>query len=526
MTGLIPAAIQNIVQALNQPDSVALSLGVLFAGMTFFWIFSQTASYLMDIAFFPVVNDAIRRLTYNSIEKMHGLSLLNSKRLESAEVLSATSRISLSARLFFKEVCLSVFPAIAKLIIALALIGHIAGINILFITSLAACLAIVYLLLPKYIQSRRQAWAYTDARAVKMIDSLINTKIVRFAFTPEMDKLNDYLEREANGWRRTVNWGNLLNILLTSIFGLCTGSILYTVVINKMYPLENFIYLQTLLFGVFVQFRRAFSDIKSLAESYIDVEKILTLIDAPTLHQLNSNVAERDNTAQYDILCNNVTFGYSEEHPILQDLSFRIVAGEKVGIIGNNGSGKSTLCHLLAGFYSPQKGVITIAGIEPSKLAQHGHSQILYFLPQDQSLFHGTFYENLVYGSGRPSKEKVAEAIALMGLQDVIDRLPQGLHSPLGEFGKLISGGERQRLALARALILQPQILICDESLHSIDSRSERQILKSIFNHIPTVILITHRESSLALCNKVYEVKNGQVIQNIDSLNNLLTTDK
>lgn len=508
MTGLVPKMMQYIVQSLNQPESLAIPLGALFASFTLFWIISQIASYLMEITFFPVVNDAIKRLTFLSIERMHALSLLHTRRLESAEVLSATSRISLSARLFFKEVCVSVLPAAAKLIIALAMVWNISGINILFVTSLILCLGIVYMLLPYYVQTRRQAWAYTDARAVKMIDSLINTKIVRFAFSPEMNKLSDYLEREAEGWMKTVKRGNLLNILLTTIFGICTGSILYLAVVNQMYPIKEFVFLQSLLLGVFIQFRRAFSDIKSMAESYADVEKILALLDSPQTFEPLAFLPDA-NKSRTNIELHGVTFAYPNCQPLLNNISFSITAGEKIGIVGSNGSGKSTLCHLIAGFYTPSQGQVLVGGVDAYRLAQSNFSQMLYFLPQDQFLFHGTFYENLIYGAGRPSKDKVAEAILATQLQPVIDKLPQGLHSPLGEFGKLLSGGEKQRLALARALILQPHILICDESLNSIDSKTELRILESLFERISTVIIISHRETSLSLCDKIFEVKEG-----------------
>lgn len=508
--GLVPTMTKTIITALNDSSSSLSAIGLLLGGFTLFWILSHITSYLMEMAFFPVLNDAIKRLTARSVERMHSVSLLHSQRLDSAEVLSATSRISLGARLFFKAVCLSILPTIGKLFLAMALVWHLPGINLCLAISIILSAAAAYLLIPRYVQARKQAWAFTDARAVKMIDSLLNTKVVRFSFEPEMEKLNDYLEREALGWQRAINQSNLVGVCMVTLFGVSLGCILYLVVSAELYPLTEFVYLQTLLVGVFMQVRHTLLDMKHLAECYADVERVLKLLELSNETE-ETGVQPLFCSASEAILCQNLCFTYPTGQTVLRDVSLRVEHGRKIAIVGANGSGKSTLLHLLSGLYAPQKGEVSVAGLPAHQMPQKGASVGFCFLPQDVFLFNGTFYENLVYGVDSPSTKRVSDAINAAGLDAVVERLPHGLHTCLGEFGKLLSGGEKQRLALARAMILKPRVLILDESLNSVDVETEKKILKTLCELVPTIVMVSHRESVLAYCDEVFQVEDGKV---------------
>lgn len=509
---IVPNITKAIVSALNEETPSMTAVGFLLGGFTLFWILSHITSYLMDMAFFPVLNDAIKRLTARSVQRMHSVSLLHSQRLDAAEVLSATARISLGARMFFKAVCLSVVPTMGKLLLAMALVWHLPGINVCLLITMGLSIGAAYILIPRYIQARKQAWAYTDARAVKMVDSLMNTKVVRFSFEPEMEKLSHYLEREAVGWQRAVNQNNLVGICMVTLFGVSLASILYVSMSAEIYPLKEFVYLKTLLVGVFMQVRHTLLDLKHLAECYADVETVLKLLEMPDANEELGGHLPSYTSSSEAIVCRNLTFSYPAGQMVLNNVDLRVEQGRKVAIVGANGSGKSTLLHILSGLYVPQQGEVSVAGLPAHQIPQQGISAGFCFLPQDVFLFHGTFYENLVYGVNRPSAKRVFEAMNKAGLEAVVERLPQGLHTSLGEFGKRLSGGEKQRLALARAMILRPRILLLDESLNSVDVTMEKELLTTLCKLVPTIIMVSHRESVLAYCNDIYQVEGGRLL--------------
>ncbi len=511
--GLVPSITKSIAEALSDGSPAMPAVALLLGGFTLFWIISQITSHLVDVAFFPVINEAIKRLMAQSMESMHSVSLLHNQRLDAAEVLSATSRIGSGARLFFKAVCLSVVPTIGKFLLAMALVWHLPGINLCLVVALAASVAMAYALIPRYVQARKQAWACTDARAVKMIDSLLNTKVVRFSFEPEMAKLTHYLEREAQGWQRVVNQSNTLGIGMAGICGLSLGAILYLAVRMELYPLTEFVYLKTLLVGLFVQVRHTVLDLKHLVESYADVERVLKLLERVEVDEEPNVIPPLFTSSAEAVVCVGVTFAYpGAGAPVLSGVDLSVEHGSKVAIIGANGSGKSTLLHLLSGLYVPQSGAISVAGLTATQMPHKGASVGFCFLPQDVFLFNGTFYENLVYGMDRPSKNRVAAAMSAADLESVVERLPQGLHTPLGEFGKMLSGGEKQRLALARAMIFKPRILMIDESLNSIDAKTEKKVLVALCELVPTIIMVSHRESVFPYCDRVYQVENGRLL--------------
>ncbi len=507
---LVPSMTKSIVTALSGGSPSMLALTPLLVGFTFFLVLSHITSYLMEMAFFPVINEAIKRLTARSVERMHSMSLLHNQRLDSAEVLSATSRIGMGARVFFKAICLSVVLTMAKLLLALALVWDLPGINVCLMVSMALGVAVA-VLIPRYVQARKRAWAFTDARAVKMIDSLLNTKVVRFSFEPEMAKLNHYLEREALGWQTVVNHSSALGISMALVFGLSLGGTLYLAVGLEMYPVTEFVYLKTLLIGVFMQVRHTVLDLKHLLECYTDIERILKLLDPSVSATEQQVIQPLFSSSSEAILCRDVSFAYPAGQLVLNELNLTVEHNRKVAIVGANGCGKSTLLHLLSGLYLPQVGEVVVAGLPAVQMSQQSLSVGFCFLPQDVFLFHGTFYENLVYGVDHPSTDRVAQAISHANLDGVVERLPQGLHTPLGEFGKVLSGGEKQRLALARAMLLKPRILILDESLNSVDVNTEKQLLAALCEQIPTVIMVSHRESVLSYCDQLYQLEGGRL---------------
>lgn len=197
----------------------------------------------------------------------------------------------------------------------------------------------------------------------------------------------------------------------------------------------------------------------------------------------------------------------------LHDVSFHIQAGERVGIIGAMGSGKSTLAKLLMGFYEPQKGSIRLGGIDIRQLDPSELRRRVGYVPQDPRLMYGSVRDNIVLGMPALDDHSVLRAASLAGVLDFVHKHPAGFGIPVGEEGRYLSGGQRQSVALARALVLDPDLLVLDEPTSSMDNRTEAQIKARLQQILPdkTLILITHRRSMLALVDRLVVLDQGRV---------------
>lgn len=209
-----------------------------------------------------------------------------------------------------------------------------------------------------------------------------------------------------------------------------------------------------------------------------------------------------------DIVFDNVTFRYGNNNPILSCLNFRICSGDKVAIRGNNGSGKTTIAKLLMGFHYPESGEIYIGGINLKNSSVSSIRKIVSYISQDTFLFNDTIYNNLIVGSDEVDKSEIEECVQSCGLTDFINNLPSGYDTLISEDGKNLSGGEKQRIAIARALISKKKILIMDEPDSNLDLDNKKKLNETIsnLNDSITCLIITHNDEIANCCTKVIEI--------------------
>jgi ATP-binding cassette subfamily B protein len=212
----------------------------------------------------------------------------------------------------------------------------------------------------------------------------------------------------------------------------------------------------------------------------------------------------------------SVEFSYPTrpDVPVLRGVDLAIRAGEFIAIVGSSGSGKSTLGSLIVRFYDPTEGRILIDGVDVRELGPACLRRHVTLVSQDSSLFARTIDENVRYGTEDASAEEVDEALRLSRASEFVDKLPKGLQTPVGDRGVVFSGGQRQRLAIARALLRKPRILILDEATSAIDSESEEFIkdgLRKLSDH-PTIIIVAHRLSTVVDVDRVVVVEDGRVV--------------
>jgi ATP-binding cassette subfamily B protein len=243
-------------------------------------------------------------------------------------------------------------------------------------------------------------------------------------------------------------------------------------------------------------------------------QRVFELLDTPVRITDPANPTSLA-TVKGNIKFENVAFGYDRHHPILHDVSFEIPAGQMIGIVGRSGSGKTTIVNLICRFYDVDEGRVLVDGHDVRDVARHELSQNVGVVLQEPFLFRGTVWENLIYGKPDATPEEAISASRAASSHDFILRMPFGYDTPLGERGAGLSGGEKQRLSIARAILFDPPILILDEATSNLDSESEKGIQDAlkVLTKGRTTIAIAHRLSTLRHADRVMVFEHGKLIE-------------
>jgi ATP-binding cassette subfamily B protein len=354
--------------------------------------------------------------------------------------------------------------------------------------------------------------------STKMIDSLLNFETVKY-FNNEayefnrLDKsLEDY-ELAANQSRHSLSLLNIAQtfiimlgitiMLVMSAFGIKNGDIDVGgfVVINaymlQLYQPLNF------LGSVYREIRQALTDMENMF-SLLEVSQVSKddLEDMP-----QSNVAE--------IRFDKVSFDYDIRRTIIKNISFTVPNGKKVAIVGPTGAGKSTISRLLFKFYDPKEGGVYINNININKISQESLRKMIGVVPQDTVLFNDTIYYNIAYGNTDASKEEVIIAAKNADIHNFISTLPDGYETIVGERGLKLSGGEKQRVAIARTILKNPKIFFFDEATSALDSSTEKEIQKNLesVSKDKTTLIIAHRLSTAANADNIIVLDKGIIIE-------------
>src|SRR5690606_31842347 len=253
---------------------------------------------------------------------------------------------------------------------------------------------------------------------------------------------------------------------------------------------------------------------REIREALINIERLFGLLEAPV------KVADVDEAAALRVEGGTVRFehvnhSYTAERPTLKDVSFTIPAGQTLAVVGPSGAGKSTLARLLFRFYDVSSGGITIDGQDIRTVTQRSLRQAIGVVPQDTVLFNDSIGYNIAYGKPGASDEEVWAVLRMAQLEDFVQRLPEGLQTQEGERGLKLSGGEIQRIAIARVLLKDPQLLILDEATSSLDTHSERRILDALnlVSRRRTTLAIAHRLSTITHAEQILVLDQGQVVE-------------
>ena len=368
----------------------------------------------------------------------------------------------------------------------------------------------------KFVREANIADSASNNRAV---DSLLNFETVKY-FTNEEFEVQRYdyeLEKWESARRKnrlslfSLNGGQalIIAVAMTAMMWLATSRVAAGTMTLGDFVLINAFMIQLFLPLNFLGF--VYREIKG---SMANIEKMLQLLEITTSvdDRLEAKTLQ---PAAWDIEFTDVSFSYRPDRKILNNVSFTIGAGQKVAVVGASGAGKSTLVKLLFRFYDLDEGNITIGGTDISHVTKNSLRQAIGIVPQDTVLFNDSVFENVRYGCPEASDPEVSNAIYLALLDNFISQLPEGHQTRVGERGLKLSGGEKQRVAIARTILKRSPVLVFDEATSSLDSKSEQAILTALREVAEghTSLVIAHRLSTIIDADKIVVLDHGRIVE-------------
>ncbi len=476
---------------------------------------------LRNIVFERVGQDATRALAEDVFARLHRLSMRFHLARRTGEVTKTIERGTKSIDVMLYFMLFNIAPTAIELLVVLGIFWVEFGIGLVLATSAAV---IAYAVFTRKVTDwrnhLRDSMNRMDGQALgRAVDSLLNYETVKY-FNAEDRELARYAHATrsyADAAVKSENSLGLLNIGQAAITnGLMAGAMAYAVwgwTQGRM-TTGDLVFVQTYLMQLFRPLDMLGMVYRTIRQGLIDMAAMFALMDQ------DIEVADRPGapvllvgrgTLRFD----NVHFGYEPDRQILKGLSFTVEAGQNVAIVGPSGAGKSTIGRLLFRFYDPQSGRILIDGQDIAGVTQSSLRANIGIVPQDSVLFNDTIGYNIGYGRAGADAAMIKQAAEGAALTSFIARLPQGFETEVGERGLKLSGGEKQRVAIARTLLKNPPILLLDEATSALDTRTEQDILDTLrtLSAQRTTLSIAHRLSTIADSDLILVLDNGQLAE-------------
>jgi ATP-binding cassette subfamily B protein len=522
-----PYLLKLLVDALNT-DSIGTALAVVPVALILVYGLARLSNVLIgevrDTLFGRVTERAMRRIGLRVFRHLHRLDLdfhLNRRTGGLArDIERGTNGISFLMRFFV----FNIFPTIIEVLMIAGILFVNYGVGFALIIVLSVGLYIVYSVIAtewrtQYVREANLADSSSNTRAV---DSLLNFETVKY-FGNEDFEANRY-DTELQRWEFARRKNRLTLFALNGgqalIIAAATTAMVWLAaskVSQGEMTIGDFVAVNSYMLILFMPLNFLGFVYREIKGSMANIEKLMELLAVQPL-VVDADDAPELKLQQAGIQFKHVGFHYQAERGILKDVSFDIKPGEKVAVVGASGAGKSTLVKLLFRFYDCSSGQILIDGQDINQLSLKSLRQAIGIVPQDTVLFNDSIFENIRYGRPDASDAEVEEAIRMAHLESFIGLLPAGRNTRVGERGLKLSGGEKQRVAIARTILKRPPILVFDEATSSLDSKSEQAILNAINeisqNH--TSLVIAHRLSTIVDANSIIVLDQGRIVEQGD----------
>jgi ATP-binding cassette, subfamily B (MDR/TAP), member 7 len=497
--------------------SMILAYGVTRIGSALF-------QELRNAVFASVAQKAIRNVARNVFNHLLRLDLNFHLSRQTGGLTRALDRGTKGINFLLTSMLFHIFPTILEISLVCGLLTYNYGLQFAAVTAatMVAYTAFTITTTSWRTKFRKQANAADNQGATVAIDTLINYEAVKY-FNNEKFEVSRYdqaLKKYEDASIKVTTSLAFLNTGQNVIFSGALAAMMYMAaqgVATGQLTVGDLVMVNQLVFQLSVPLNFLGSVYRELRQSLLDMETLFNL------QKVNVNVKELPNAKSLElskggeITFQNVNFGYLADRPILKNLNLTIPAGKKVAIVGPSGCGKSTLLRLLFRFYDVQSGKVMIDGQDIREVSLDSLREAIGVVPQDTPLFNNTIEHNIRYGKMSASSEDVKKAAQRAKIHDLIERLPQGYGTMVGERGMMISGGEKQRLAVSRLILKDPPLLFFDEATSALDTYTEQTLLQNINSILKekarTSVFVAHRLRTIYDSDIIFVLKDGEVAE-------------
>jgi ATP-binding cassette, subfamily B (MDR/TAP), member 7 len=526
----VPYVFKNIVDTLNDtmtvaaanPEAVAaIPLGLLLS----YGVARATASLFHELrsaVFAKVAQSGIRDMAKDVFTHLHNLDIKFHLGRNTGALSRAIDRGNRSINFVLSAMVFNVLPTMLEIGLVLGILGSTFGAPFASVVASTLATYVVFTISVTQWRTkfRKRMNGLENQASSRMFDSLINYETVKF-FNNEQLEITRY-DQVLSGYQNEslktqeslalLNWGQsaIFSVGLTAIMVLAAKGIAAGTM-----TVGDLVLVNGLLFQLSIPLNFIGSVYRELRQALIDMETMMEL------RNVKSNLIESADAAALTIThggkieFKDVKFGYTPQRAILNGLSLSIDAGKTVAIVGLSGSGKSTVMRVLYRFYDPWEGSVSIDGQDVTDVTLDSLRGAIGVVPQDCVLFNESIFYNIAYGNACASREQVIEAAKLAQIHETIMRFPNGYETQVGERGLKLSGGEKQRVAIARMLLKDPSIVFCDEPTSALDSHTEIGLMQSLKNVSKgrTTIIIAHRLSTIVDVDEIIVLHQGAVAE-------------
>ncbi|MBC8055383.1 MAG: ABC transporter ATP-binding protein/permease [Rhizobiales bacterium] len=530
----VPLVLKQLVDALDLkpgdprsvlavPVALLLAYGALRLSITLF-------TELREFLFYPVAARIARRVSLEAFEHLLGLSLRFHLERQTGGVSRDIERGSRSIQSLLNYTIYNILPTLVEITLVISLLSARFDGWFAAITFGALVLYIGFTVsVTEWRTGFRRAMNDQESKAsTRAVDALINYETVKYFSNEkfEQGRYDDnlrHLERASIKSQTSLSALNLgQSLIIATTVTLLVWRATLGVVDGTM-TLGDLVLVNALMIQLYIPLNFLGVIYREIKQSIVDLEKMFALLgqnreiaDAPDAQPLRcGGGAGHEGTPAAAVRFEHVRFGYDTDRTILHDISFEVPAGKTVAVVGPSGSGKSTLARLLFRFYDVNAGRILIDGQDIREVTQQSLRQSIGIVPQDTVLFNDTVEYNIAYGRTGASREEVEGAAKAAHIHHFIASTPKGYATMVGERGLKLSGGEKQRVAIARTLLKNPPVLIFDEATSALDSANERAIQEELRSAArnKTALVIAHRLSTVVDAHQILVMELGRILE-------------
>ncbi len=518
----VPLTLKHAIDALDPQHQNIIYLPVFMLVAYGLLRFASSAfSELRDALFAKVIFRSVRRIATQILAHLHELSLQFHLQRQTGGISRDIERGSRGISFLMNFMIFNILPTLVEigLVSAILLINYDSIFAV--ITTSTILIYIFYtLLVTEWRMRYRRRMNEMDSQANNQaIDSLINYETVKY-FNNEQLEVEQYDKKLASWEKSAVHNQTSLSVLnigqgIIISLGLTTLMLLAGQgVVDGKLSLGDLVLVNAYLLQLYMPLGFLGFVYREIRHSLADMERMFNLLDQQREISDSPNAADIQ-VKGGEIKFVNVSFAYHSDRMILKNISFTAKAGQKLAIVGPSGSGKSTIIRLLYRFYDPQRGHIEIDNQDIKTVTQNSLRTHIGVVPQDTVLFNDSIYHNIAYGRPSASPEDVTLAARRAHLHEFIQQLPEGYDTIVGERGLKLSGGEKQRIAIARTLLKAPEVLCFDEATSALDSHAEQRIGREILNlsSNKTTLVIAHRLSTIVDANQILVLDKGRLVE-------------